>query len=309
MSEERAALLSEMMDRLELLIDKSGNLLARRVLEEFLSKLSLEDGNILTDSENFRKLALIDKAWDGFNKSYGQEIITSFITDTETIIAENLKYYREISETAIKSKDIRNIINARLGIDDSGELVKGGYLKGLLDDVSVRNSIKQEAFRNITTGTGYEASRKGMRELIAGNPDKMGSFKQFYRNFTYDTHVQIDRLNGALYAEKLDLRYGIYQGTRRRDSRHFCVERKGKVFSTEEAEGWRDLIGKFITVQGKRGPKKVPIGPIVDKIGKYSADVKADYNPIVDMGGYGCVDTFSFVSDIIAFQLRPDLKK
>lgn len=300
LSEERAELVSQLMDRFEELIQQKSAYLTEEVINTFLDKLSTKDGAILTEAENLRKAMLIDQAWRKFNNTHGAEIITEFITGLQEINEANLKYYRTLSDANIRPGDIKNIINYRLGIDEKGNLIKDGYMKGLLDDVSVRNEIKKSAFQQITKGTGYENTRSSLRDLIQGNSDSLGKFNQFYRNFAFDTHVQVDRLNGSLYAEKLNLRYGIYQGTRRKDSRHFCLERKGKVFSVEQSKDWVKLIGKTKTVQGKNGPKKVPIGPIVRD--------KATYNPLVDMGGYGCVDIFSYVSDEIAYELQPSLK-
>jgi len=33
------------------------------------------------------------------------------------------------------------------------------------------------------------------------------------------------------------------------------------------------------------------------------------YDPLVDRGGYNCRHQLSFISDELAFKLRPDLKK
>ena len=169
-------------------------------------------------------------------------------------------------------------------------------MQGLLDDVSVRNEIKKFTYQKMIGGTGYEDLRKGLKTLIQGSPEKMGAFEKFHRNFAYDTYVQVDRFNGVLYAEKLGLKYFIYQGTRRDASRYFCIHRKGRVFTTDEAEEWHKLIGTTVEVNGKR----VQAGPIVPD--------PASYNPLVDMGGYGCVDTVAYISEEVAFAMRPELK-
>lgn len=305
-AQERADKIAEMMDKLEELVNNSSVKLTRSIISTFIESLSAENGVILTDAENLRKVALIDKAWSTFSNQQGFEIANQFITDIDTINADNMKYYRSISSAQINTTDIKNIINSRLGLNNKGEPVAGGYMKGLMDDVTVRNEIKKLAYNKIVSGTGFKDLSKSLAEFIQGNKETVGALNQFYRNFAYDTYAQIDRLNGGLYAEKLKLKYFIFQGTRRTNSRYFCLQNKGKVFTTEEAEGWRDLIGKTITVPGKKDgtTKKIPIGPIID--GK--SVTKATYNPVVDMGGIGCVDIASFISEEIAFQLRPDLK-
>lgn len=303
LSQERADQISQMMEQFERLIEHSSESLTEAIIKTFSDALSIDNGSILTDVDNMRKVALIDKAWNTFNNQTGVEIITTLITDAQTINQQNLKYYRTLSDAQINMADIRNIVNSRLGIDSNGDLVKGGYMKGLLDDVTVRNQIKQFAINKISAGVGFTDLNKGFKDLIEGNPETMGAFKQFHRNFSFDTHAQIDRLNGTLFAEKLKLKYFIYQGTRRKGSRFFCLQNKGKVFSTEEADHWKELIGKTKSVPGAKDgtTKRILIGPIVEDI--------ATYNPTIDMGGFGCVDIASFISEEIAFMMRPDLKK
>lgn len=305
-AQSRADKIAEMMDKFEELVNNHSINLTRRVIETFMDSLTAENGIILKDEENLRKVALVDKAWKNFSNQEGYNISTQFITDINTINQENLKYYRSLSDAQIKASDIHNIVNAKLGIDDKGNLINGGYLKGLIEDTVVRNEIKKLVYNKIISGTGFKDLSSTLKNFIQGNENTAGALNQYYRNFAFDTYAQVDRLNGTLFAEKLNLKYFIFQGTRRAGSRYFCLQNKGKVFSTDEAKEWVNLIGKVITVPGKKeGTKKtVPIGPIIDG----TSVTKATYNPVVDMGGIGCVDIASFISEEIAFQLRPDLK-
>ena len=267
----------------------------------FLARLSTQSGIVSRTAENLAALSLIDRAWNDFLAKSAPIIMSEFLYGMENISEANLKYYRLLSDANIRPGDIKNIINARLGIDDNGNLVKGGYMKGLLDDVSVRNEIKKFTYQKIISGTGFEDLKTGLQNLISGNPEQLGKFEQFYRTYAYDTYVQVDRLNSTLYAEKLGLKYFIYQGTRRKGSRPFCLARKGKVFTTEEAAEWHRLIGKRGDVTTDKGTRNMLIGPIVDDA--------ATYNPLVDLGGYGCVDTVAYISKEIAFAMRPELKE
>lgn len=299
MSQDRADMLSDMLDKLDKMIDAAAGQLTDDIVKIFLDVLNTENGTVLTNEENLKKIALIDKAYRNFQEEQGLSIIANFVTDLNAINDENLKYYRTLSDAQIRPGDIKNIINSRIGIDDEGNPIKGGYIKSLMDDTSVAQDIKKYAYQKVMSGTGFNDLSKGLKNLVAGS-DNTGTFKSYYRNFAYDTYTQIDRLNATLYAEKLNLQYFIYQGTRRAGSRFFCLQRKGKVFSTEEAQEWVKLIGKSTTVNTEKGSRKVLIGPIVEDA--------ATYNPVIDMGGYGCVDVASYISEDIAFALRPELK-
>lgn len=304
-SEARAQLISDLFDQFEQLIDRFGLQLSEDIINQMFDKLTTEDGVVLTTAENMRKVAIIDRVWENFQNQQGMQIVSNLITGLDSITKENLKYYRTLSSANINGDDIKNIINERLGLvvkaDGTVEPKKGGYMKGLMDDPTIRNEIKNFTYQKITQGAGFTDLSKGLKNMIVGNEEKLGAFSSFYRNYAFDTYAKIDRLNGALYAEKLKLKYFIYQGTKRKGSRYFCLKRKGQVFTTEEAEEWKKLIGKTLEVPGERKKFiKVQAGPIVED--------PASYNPVIDMGGIGCVDIASFISEEVAFYMRPDLR-
>lgn len=299
-AEEKAAFIDSQLAKLEKLLDKLGPLLNQQIVDDFLSQLSIENGQVLTDIQNLRTTALIEAAYETFLQQEGFKVVAQMIPDLYELTGLNLDYFTDLEGMKVNGTDIEKIVNERLGLNDKGELKKKGFMKGLLDDPTVKNDIKQFALDKVMGGTGYEDLRSGLKEKIEGSPDKMGSFKQHYRNTAYDTYAKIDRLNGKLWADKLDLKYFIYAGTKRKASRHFCISKKGKVFSTDEADKWKDEIG--ITIINNKG-KRVPAGPIV------TGEDVATYNPLIDCGGYGCVDDIMYISEEIAFARRPDLNK
>lgn len=296
-SQHRADMISDLMDEFERLINQKGEELAEYLIQDFLEALDKQDGRILSKVENIRKFRLIDKAYSKFQSEQGRKIIGKLVQDYKKIAAANRKYYGLLSGTGIDVRDIRNLINYRLGITSDGKIMKDGFLQNVLMSAPGKELIKKELYRSIISGRGYAATKKSIKDLIAGTKDKMGEFERYHRQVTYDTHVQLDRMENAIYAEKLELKYFIYQGTRRKDSRHFCVQRKGKAFSTEEAEGFKDLIDEFEYRKGKiKDRVKVPIGPIVGERHQTTEQKKAAYEWQIDLGGFNCVDMVSYIS-------------
>lgn len=289
----------DQLAKIEKLLDKLGPLLTKQVFNDFMKQLDVQDGIVLNTEQNIRKIALLEKAYDTFMEQQGYKVITKMVADMYSLSGLNLEYFEQLKGSKIQAGRIQRVVFERLGLNEKGELKRNGFMKGLLDDPTVKNNIKKFALDKVIGGTGYEDMRSGLQDLVAGNSDKMGQFKQFYRNAAYDTYARIDALNGKLYGDKLNLKYFIYAGTRRKASRHFCIKRKGQVFSREEAMEWKNLIGtKTTNDDGKR----VPAGPIV------SGEDVATYNPFVDRGGYGCVDDVMWISDEVAFAKRPDLR-
>jgi hypothetical protein len=300
LAELKSQFIDDQLIKFEKLLDRLGPLLNKYIIDEFISKLSVEKGFILSNVQNQRLTALVNQAYETFMINRGYRIMTTMIEDMYALSGYHSDYFNELQGMAVNNDSIKKIVYERLGLNEKGELKKDGFMKGLFDNPSIKNDIRDFALEKVTNGTGFEDLRTGMKDLILGQGDKMGAFKQFYRNTAYDTYAKIDRLNGKLYRDKLGLKYFIYAGTRRKTSRHFCIKRKGKVFSEEEALKWKDLIGTYETDDSG---KKVPAGPIV------SGEDVATYNPFIDCGGYGCVDDIMWISEEIAFVRRPDLKK
>lgn len=299
-AQERADFIDAQLLKMEQLLKKLGGGLAKKIIDEFLNQLDTENGIILSTEQNMRKTALAERAYKEFIATQGRKIAVAFIEDIYAISGLHEKYFAQLIGMKIDTDDIKTIIEGRLGINEKGELKREGFMHGLMDQAEVQRTIVDFTIDKTIGGTGYEDLRTGLKELIEGDEDKMGKFGQFYRNAAYDTYAKIDALNGKLYADKLDLRYFIYAGTRRKASRHFCIHKKGKVFSDQEALKWKDEIGTY-TVNEKG--KRVPAGPIV-----ITEDIPT-YNPFVDRGGYGCVDDIMWISEEIAFARRPDLRK
>jgi len=109
----------------------------------------------------------------------------------------------------------------------------------------------------------------------------LGRLSKYYRNFTYDLYSQVDRTAGKVIADKIGMnKYAIYEGGLIKTSRKFCRERNGKVFTYDE-------IADFNPPEAKQ----------------------PDYNPFVDLGGYGCRHHLNWIPYAIAISLRPDLKE
>ena len=122
-----------------------------------------------------------------------------------------------------------------------------------------------------------------MQEIVVGTQVRDGALEKYYKQFAYDTFNQTDAAINKHYADSLDLKWFIYQGSLIDTSRPFCVKRAGKVFNTEETDKWKcdpDLIGK---------PK-----------GKKCDD---SYNPLIERGRYNCRHTLRYITEDLACEM------
>lgn len=255
--------------------------LLNSLISNFVDQLNTEKGVILNDTQNRNLVSIIDKLYREFNEKENLRLIAGMAGNISEINALNSEHFKQMYAKPIEpvQKTVEGIVNNRFGIKTDGTLYRDGYMMGLLNDSTIRMSIKDFANKAINTSTGWNDFRNKLGEYIQGNEDKLGIFKRFYRNYAYDVYSQVDRLNGFQYAERLQLNYAIYEGGLIETSRQFCKDRNGKVFSREEIMKW-DLL-----------EAKPP-----------------NYDPITDLGGYGCRHYLTWISDTMAFALRPDLK-
>lgn len=266
--------------------------LLKAVINEFVDNLDRKGDEIKNTPKNLQLIASIDKLYSAFMSGSGLTIAETIIKGTDRLSKFNVDYFSDYAESKSKYqasvKKVKQVIADRLGVGEKTQLKKGGYLDSLLQDVTVRNSIKKLSTREVIKGTGFKGFKKGLEKYIIGDKEKLGAFRQHYRNYAYDIFVQVDREESSLMATELDLQYFIYQGGLIDTSRPFCVKRDGKVFSTEEAEDW--VNDPWIQENLKKG-------------------TIATYNPVVDCGLYGCRHSIRYISREVAETIRPDLKK
>jgi hypothetical protein len=295
--------------RLDKLIDDLSEDLKEEIINEFADRLEKTGGKVDISTANLELIRSIDKVYSKFVKEKLQNLVIEIGTGSLAINSYNVDYFGQFDSNERQFKatvqKIKRIIRDRLGITQNKDgksftLKDGGYMDSMLQDPTVKNQIKNLSYREVLKGSGYQNLKKQLGELIAGNKEKMGAFQQHYSQYAYDIYVQIDRAEAKLYAESLGLVDFYYEGTIIETSRMFCVNHAGKLFNMDEAKKWKDLIGKYETVPGKKPgtTRKMPIGPIIPE-----NDIP-NYSPIDDMGGIRCRHIPRFISPEIAEKLR-----
>ncbi len=284
LSYEKAVKLERLIDALEKRISTSSSELTKIMLKQFVNKLNTQQGRIISEF-NKQTLTLFNEAFKRYQNTTKNNLVNSIIEDIDNILEDNHKFYRSTVEKAVDKSDIKKLINRRLGINDNGSLVREGYMNGLLDDTAIRSEIQKHVFREIFKQSGFESFKESLKILIEGETEKFGLFQKHYKTFSYDAYAQLNSFTSATYAQKLGLSHFIYNGGLIKTSREFCKKRNAEVFSTQEAEKWKD-------------------DPTLEAI-----DNRETYNWLIDRGGYNCRHTIDFIADEVAFVLRPELKK
>jgi hypothetical protein len=268
------------------------NDLMQLIMSDYIGKFDVKDGKLVVSQKNLRLAAELDRIMDLFNSEFQQSVLKKTANDMLKMTGMSVEYYTAMgfSEKTLKSiEEKTGFISTRIGITKKGEIIKGSYLDSLSQNTEVRMELKDYVLNSISTAKPYNEYLKGFRETVVGGKEINGALERYYSQYAYDSFNQVEAAIENKFATELDLKYFIYSGGIIATSRAFCRKRAGKVFSIEETANWKcdpDLIGK-------------PKGQKCDD----------SYNPLIDRGRYRCRHVIQYISDEMAFKLRPELKK
>lgn len=259
-------------------------------IQENILSLFNFDGNRLdkTTTNIYQSLPRLEALLTRFE---GQEIAQELRVFAEELLSVGgltADYYRNTMRaeaTAASIENSLNLLRASLGITTGGGLVPGGYLDRLGKTEGARAVLREYVVQSIVSGRDLQTFQTGFRQLVMGGTDTEGALRSWWRQYAYDAYNQAQETVNVNMAAELNLNYFIYQGSIIKTSRQFCIERAGKVFSRQEALTWKndpDLIDQ---------------------------KTKASYNPFIERGRYNCRHFLTWISDELAQELRPELKK
>lgn len=211
-----------------------------------------------------------------------------------TLPGLQVDYFASLGLTnyAALKRPLASFLETRFGITAAGEIVPGGYLSTLVGDTTAQRALLQYAYQAQASGVGLAGYRAGLEQLVVGNGPGKGLMHALYQE-AYDTYNQADRALSQVAAKELGLQAYLYQGGLIKSSRLFCRKRDGKVFTDFE-------IARF-------GTSKDAYGGYTNKAEGMFSGKSEPYDPVVDLGGYGCRHGLSPIPNVVALRMRADL--
>lgn len=227
--------------------------------------------------------AAIDAVFDDFSRNEAAKVVGQFAKDIIGIGKLNAEYFGAVAD--LSPKDYRAIqttaegyLLKRFGLGRNGKPVRNGFLESFITDPTVRRSVKQYAYKTKGSGAGLNEFTKGLGDLLKAGD---GPIVKYYKTYALDTYQQADREIQEQAAERLGMSAFIYAGGLIKSSRQFCISKNGKVFTRAEALAWKNL-----EFDGK----------------------PTNYDPLRDLGGYGCRHHKNYITNKMAIRRRPELE-
>lgn len=251
-------------------VDKTQGALFDQI-QILLNKLELNpDGTIIQNQANRKLLAKADQAMETAFKSSGYY---SSLNQTAPTIggltAANSAYFKTLVDGFTPDAQyIKNLQKQTIGQIES-MLANDGL------EAAIKAQIRNILNQNINTGASYSDLLKQLRTFVLGSPELDGKLKSYSGQIVTDTLFNYSRAMQESVSMKSGLQFVIYSGHRIKDSRDFCIARKGKYFHKSEVEAWASQ-----SWQGKRA------GTTASTIFIYA-------------GGYRCSDQIIYVSEFI----------
>lgn len=284
---KRIDVIDSVLANLENNIKESQKGLLKSVISEVVDKFDIDDKKVIrATANNMRLLSNFNQVFSEFAQTYGVSLSKEVYKGLTKVTNFNKTYFLAINpnNTTINKIDkrVKNFINAWLGLDKSGGVVKNGYLHKIIESDEVRLEVQTLMANSIVGRKGWMETKQNLYDKIIGTNEKQtnGALSKYYRNFVYDTFAAVDRASSDVYRSDLNLVFAIYEGGIIKTTRPFCREHNGKVYHITEIEAFEPKSG--IPTDGT-------------------------YNPLIDAGGFNCRHYYNWITEAFALTLRPDV--
>jgi hypothetical protein len=206
------------------------------------------------------------------------DLIQIIVGKIKGVVGAGGDFYSDTAGTTdtIEAKAM-NFILRRLGYDfNKDEVIIGGWLDGLVKDHGLGRDLGRQLGEAIAQGMTPDEFTKKFRNVFI-NPNGIGYLDRYFKTFTHDFYMQIDRAVANIYRQELGFTNAIWSGTVIAESRPLCEDNTNRVFTEKEL-----LVMQETEFKGK----------------------KPNHNIFLDCGGYNCRHVLSWVSDVTAEAIK-----
>lgn len=258
-------------------------------VEFLLQQMETENGHIKKNKKNLALINKIDSRLNELKNIHGVAVIRSLLKRISEVLKSNFAYYGQFltknEEFRETKASIEEEVNSRFGLNKNGSLIVGGFVYALLNDESVKTTLKESLYTSIYANGKVSDAIFETRAYLNGHKGRKGAIEAFYSKYTDDVFNHSDRMASRSFATKYNLKWFVYAGTIVKNSRAFCRLKIGGVYNTEEAKNWINEI-----------PSPLGIS-------------KESYNPTIHMGGINCRHSPFFITEQMKNEYEAMLKK
>ena len=236
-------------------MDRAQGILLERILE-YIKKLDTASGVIENIPANVQLAVKM------------REEILDWFKDAGYYVAVNdlgKKYQKlfEVGGEYYKAMDVSPVFSAR-DLSALSEVKKSDLAFLSKNDERVLNMTYNQLLSSVHSQGSFRDLVSSYERLYldssAGDKIKFGILKRFGATYAQTNFAAFDRLIQQQKISELEIEKFLYSGSLIKDSRQFCVDRAGKIFTKEQVLSWQNLSWKG----------KIPDCPIFTCLGGYN---------------------------------------
>lgn len=160
------------------------------------------------------------------------------------------QYYSAISEQPITQTDIYSkleAIGASIGLDMNNNIIKGSYLDNLTRAANqdIKNKVVNYVNQSISGQATLRDFQKGFKDLLLGGKGIDTSLVRYSKQYVHDAMFNVNAKIAEAYANRLGLKYFVYEGDVIETTRPFCEERAGNTYHVDDVKTWPQALPYF----------------------------------------------------------------
>ena len=210
-----------------------------------LNKMNKTGGKFEFDEKNTNLVNELDAIIvDSIQKSSYPKSVRDFLQNFDTVTDFNSDIHKKLND--ISAKELKDLVDPFKvqTVEDTLQGLTGSGVK-----TEFVEPIRQELFKNIVAGVNSQDIEASLRELIEGNPEKLGGLERYVSQVTRDSLNQYDGQINAKIADQFGLDAFQYVGSLIGDSRSQCVKWVNKeILLKEDLE--REISWAYSNGQG-----------------------------------------------------------
>ena len=218
-------------------LEQIQNRLYSDILSEIKGMDTKKAGKLATNNFNIRIANSLRRDISKFLKKHGYyEAITDFGKQYGDLIKLSKEYFKAMDlDPVFLDRDIETL--SKIRADDLNFLASR--------DRDVINTVYDEVLNSIYQKKDWRELADRLRNILTDTMENgkplSGLLKKYSQTYAFTGYAAFDRRIQRIKAEQYKIDKFLYSGSLIRDSREFCQERAGKIFTRKEIDSWNKL--------------------------------------------------------------------
>lgn len=218
-------------------LEQIQNQIYNDILAEIKGMDTKKAGKLATNNFNIRIAASLRRDISKFLKKHGYyEAITDFGKQYGDLIKLSKEYFKAMDlDPAFLDRDIETL--SKIRADDLNFLASR--------DRDVINTVYDEVLTSIYQKKDWRELADRLRNILTDTVENgkplSGLLKKYSQTYAFTGYAAFDRRIQRIKAEQYKIDKFLYSGSLIRDSREFCQQRAGKIFTRKEIDSWNKL--------------------------------------------------------------------